>query len=80
MLKIGILGVGSIGQSLATALDQKRIDAELVALSDQDREKAEAVSASLSSHPPVVPVAELIEHRGQPRRQWPVFGSVGGGG
>src|SRR5580704_1255588 len=61
MQKIGILGVGWIGQTLATALDQKRIDAELVALSDQDREKAEAFSASLRSHPPVVPVRELIE-------------------
>jgi hypothetical protein len=60
--KIGILGVGSIGQSLARAVEQKDIDAELVALSDQDREKAEAFAASLSSHPPVVPTGELIEH------------------
>ena len=49
--KIGILGVGSIGQSLARAVEQKDIDAELVALSDQDREKAEAFVTSLSSHP-----------------------------
>jgi len=34
MLKIGILGVGAIGRTIATALDQKQVDAELVALSD----------------------------------------------
>ena len=50
-----------LASTIATALDQKQIDAELVALSDQDRQKAEAFSASLRSHPPVVPVAELIE-------------------
>jgi predicted dinucleotide-utilizing enzyme len=34
MLKIGILGVGAIGRTIAAALDQKQVDAELVALSD----------------------------------------------
>jgi aspartate dehydrogenase len=61
MLKIGILGVGSIGQSLARALDQGHIDAELVVLSDLDQEKAEALAASLASRPLVVPTRELIE-------------------
>jgi aspartate dehydrogenase len=61
MLKIGILGVGAIGRTIATALDQKQVDAELVALSDQDRARAETLSAELSSHPPVVPIEEMIE-------------------
>ncbi|MGC2421212.1 MAG: aspartate dehydrogenase [Candidatus Acidiferrales bacterium] len=61
MLKVGILGVGAIGRSLASAIDQRRIDAELVALSDQERERAEAFAATLASRPPVVSLEELIE-------------------
>jgi aspartate dehydrogenase len=61
MLKIGLLGVGAIGRTIATALDQKQVNAELVALSDQDRERATALSAELSSHPPVTSVEEMIE-------------------
>jgi aspartate dehydrogenase len=58
---VGILGVGSIGGALATALDAKRIDAELVAISDLDTERAEAFAAGLASRPRVVPVNDLIQ-------------------
>jgi aspartate dehydrogenase len=61
MLKVGILGVGAIGRVLASAIDEKRIDAELVALSDQERERAEVFAATLASRPPVVSLEELIE-------------------
>jgi aspartate dehydrogenase len=61
MLKIGIVGAGSIGQIIATALDRKQIDADLVALSDLEREKAEEFAKTLSHRPPVVPLEELIE-------------------
>jgi len=65
MLKIGILGVGAIGRTIATALDckpgEKQIDAELVALSDQDHARAEALSSELSTHPPVLSIDEMIE-------------------
>jgi aspartate dehydrogenase len=61
MLKIGILGVGAIGRSIATALDQKQIEAELVALADQDQERARELSSELSSHPPVVSIEQMIE-------------------
>jgi len=61
MLKVGILGVGAIGRTLASAIDEKRIDAALVALSDQQREQAEAFAASLASRPPVVSLDELLE-------------------
>ncbi|HEX4001888.1 MAG TPA: aspartate dehydrogenase [Candidatus Acidoferrales bacterium] len=61
MLKIGLLGVGAIGKTIATALDQKQLDAELVALSDQDCARAKSLSAELASHPPVVPLDEMIE-------------------
>ena len=61
MLKIGLLGVGAIGRTIATALDQKQINAELVALADQDQARAAALSSELSSHPPVVSIDEMIE-------------------
>jgi len=61
VLKVGILGVGAIGRTLASAIDEKRIDAELVALADQEREQAEVFAASLPSRPRVVSVEKLIE-------------------
>ena len=38
MLKVGILGVGTIAKILATAIDQKQVETQLVAISDQDCE------------------------------------------
>jgi aspartate dehydrogenase len=61
VLKIGILGVGAIGSTIATALDRNELDAELVALADLDRGRAEALSAALAARPAVVSVDELIE-------------------
>ena len=61
MLKIGILGVGAIGRVIAKALDEHQLDAELVALADQDRARAETLSAELLTHPPVTCIDEMIE-------------------
>lgn len=61
MLKIGLLGVGAIGRTIASAIDQKQINAGLVALADQDRERAASLSAELSNRPPVVSIEEMID-------------------
>jgi aspartate dehydrogenase len=61
MLKIGLLGVGAIGRTIATALDQHQLDASLVAVSDQDRARAEALSAELSTHPAVLSLEEMLD-------------------
>lgn len=61
MLKIGILGVGAIGRTIATALDRKQVNAELVVISDQDRARAVAFSAELSARPAVVTVEEMLD-------------------
>jgi aspartate dehydrogenase len=61
MLKVGILGAGAIGRVLAAALDSARVAAELIALADQDREKAAALAAELAARPPVVSLDELVE-------------------
>jgi predicted dinucleotide-utilizing enzyme len=61
MLKIGVLDVGAIGRTIAAAIDQMQVDAELVALADQDRARADVLSSKLSNHPTVVSIDELIE-------------------
>jgi aspartate dehydrogenase len=61
MLKVGLLGVGAIGRVIAQALDARQLDAELVALADQDGGRAEALSGELRGRPPVVCVEEMIE-------------------
>jgi aspartate dehydrogenase len=60
-LKVGILGVGAIGRVIAQALDAHELDAELVALADKDRERAETLAGELRGRPPVVGVEEMIE-------------------
>jgi len=61
MLKIGLLGVGAIGRAIAIAVDQKQVNADLVALADQDRERAILLAAELQSRPAVVSLEELLE-------------------
>ena len=60
-LKVGILGVGSIGQTFANAVDRGRFEAELVAICDQDDARAEGFAAVLSTPPPIVSIDELID-------------------
>lgn len=60
-LKVGILGVGSIGQTLAQAIDQKQIEAELVAISDLDLEKAQAFAGTLDHVPAVMALDTMLE-------------------
>src|SRR6202049_4924646 len=59
-LKVGLLGVGAIGQILATALDAEPSRAVLVAIADQDRGRAERFAAQLKARPPVVEIDELV--------------------
>jgi aspartate dehydrogenase len=61
MLKIGLLGVGAIGRTIATALDRREVDATLVAVADQDLARAEALSNELSTHAPVVSLEEMLD-------------------
>ena len=61
MLKIGLLGVGAIGRVIASALDRQELDAQLVALADQDSARAECLSKELFGHPAVVCIDEMIQ-------------------
>jgi aspartate dehydrogenase len=59
-LKVGLIGVGAIGQMLAATLDAQPDRAALVAIADQDRPRAEKFAAQLNSRPPVVEIEELV--------------------
>jgi len=59
-LKVGIVGVGAIGQMMATALDRGQVRAELAGLADQDRALAEKVAATLAHKIPVLSLDELV--------------------
>src|SRR5579871_638338 len=60
MLKVGILGVGAIGRTIATAIDEKQVNAQLVALCDQQEDVARQLSAQLSSKTGVMSIAEML--------------------
>lgn len=59
-LKVGLLGVGAIGQVLAGALDAEPQRAVLVAVADQDGPRAEKFAAQLKTRPAVVEIDELV--------------------
>ena len=61
LLRVGVFGVGSIGQYIAKELDAKSINAQLVAITDLEVDKAQAFAAGLGSRPKVVPLYELIQ-------------------
>jgi aspartate dehydrogenase len=60
MLKIGIAGVGAIGQLLATALDRGEVRAELVGVTDPNRALAEEVIGKLTRKAPILPLDGLV--------------------
>jgi len=62
MLKIGIVGCGTIGSELAMAIEQECKDkASLVALCDSEKQKATFLASKLPDSPPILPLKELIE-------------------
>jgi aspartate dehydrogenase len=61
MVRIGIVGCGTIGSSLARAIQDGRIPAVLAGLSSRTRSRAEALAASLRPVPPVLSLRELVQ-------------------
>ncbi len=60
MLKIGIVGCGTIGQALARAVDDGRIPARLAGLASRTRARAEELAKSLRTPAPVLSVPALV--------------------
>lgn len=60
MLKIGIVGCGTIGTGIARAIEAGRIPAALAGLHNRTRARAEVLARSMSPSPPVLDLAELV--------------------
>jgi aspartate dehydrogenase len=61
MVRIGIVGCGTIGSSLARAIQDGRIPAVLAGLSSRTRSRAETLAAGLHPVPPVLGLRELVQ-------------------
>lgn len=61
MLRIGIVGCGTIGSGLAQAIAEGRIPARLAGLTNRSRARAEALAAQLSPAPPILDLPALVE-------------------
>jgi aspartate dehydrogenase len=61
MIRVGVVGCGTIGSQLALSLERAYANvARVVALHDVDRRAALALTRRLTSHPPVVSLPRLI--------------------
>jgi len=60
MLKVGIVGAGTIGRGVAQAIDRGEVRAELAGIASRTAEKAKALADSLACRPPVLELDELI--------------------
>src|SRR3974390_5420 len=59
MLKIGIVGVGTIGAEICRAIDEGRVPATLSGICEVAFEKAEGLARKLIHHVPVFTLNEL---------------------
>ncbi len=60
MISIGIVGCGTIGSSLARALQDGRIPARLAGLASRTRSRAELLARSLAAPAPVINLSDLV--------------------
>lgn len=60
MLRVGIIGCGTIGTEISKALDKKTIDAELVGVYDRNKEHCESLLKKLKNKPEILSPKKLI--------------------
>lgn len=60
MRKVGIAGAGTIGRTVAMAIDRGEVRADLVGIASRTAERARALAESLACRPPVLGLDELI--------------------
>ncbi len=61
-MRIGVFGVGAIGQMVARHIDEGRLNAGLSGVADADGPKAASFAASLRTPTPVLDIAGLLAH------------------
>lgn len=59
-LRVGIVGMGTIGRAIAEAIDRGEVAVQLAAVHSSNMAKARDFVASLNHPPPVITMAELI--------------------
>jgi aspartate dehydrogenase len=64
MLKVGVVGCGTIGSEICKAIDEGVVQATLVGISDVDFAKAETLAGSLKHSVPAMDLTDLIEASG----------------
>ncbi len=60
-LRVGIVGIGTIGRAIAEAIDRGEVAVQLTAIHSRDLEKARGFATRLGQIPQVVALRELIE-------------------
>ncbi len=60
MMKIGLIGCGAIGAQICRAIDNKLVDAQLVAIYDRSAERCERLLGLLNNKPEILSPGELI--------------------
>lgn len=58
-LRVGVVGLGAIGATVARAIDDDTIDADLVGVREVDDDRAKTVMASLRAAPPLLDLDSL---------------------
>jgi len=61
MLRVGVVGVGTIGSEICRAIAGGVVQATLIGISDVDYAKAESLARSLKRSVPVMALADLIQ-------------------
>jgi aspartate dehydrogenase len=61
MVKIGLIGCGSIGGEICRAIDKGSVEGELVGITDIDSGRAQELAKNLKKGPPVLGQTELIK-------------------
>lgn len=59
--RIGIVGMGTIGQAIAQALDRENFGAQLTAITSRDLDRAKSFATTLGQPPPVLNLSEVID-------------------
>jgi len=61
MVRVGIVGCGTIGTEIARAIEAGKIPATLAGLHNRTRERAEVLARAMSLSPPILSLTQLVQ-------------------
>lgn len=61
MMRVGIVGLGTIGRAMCEAIDRGEVDVQLVAVTTRQQDRAHAFLRGLRHPPALLPLDELIQ-------------------